>query len=166
MTTPADDALAPIGMAAGSSENDDGGTEALARLRALRRTRRRRGADRFDRFYRIYVVGLISTLALYVARGAIDRVEVDAAALDAVRDNGPRCVAVLAGAALLVGVRSGVNGGPLALDELEVNHVSARPSGGSWPVRPRSGPCWAAPSGWSWPANCREARPPGSEPVS
>jgi hypothetical protein len=83
--------------------------------------------DPFDVFYRIYVGGLIGLFLFYLALGLIDDVSVGAAGNQWAANVGPRWVSLVAAVAITLGVRSGANGGPLAIDDLELHHVMLSP---------------------------------------
>jgi len=100
---------------------------ALTRFRADRRSRNRRDTDPFDAFYRIYVGGLIGLFLFYLALGLVDDVTVGAAGNQWAITVGPRWIALVAAAVITIGVRSGANGGPLAIDDLELHHVLLSP---------------------------------------
>ncbi len=101
--------------------------EALRRFRSAHRSIRRRGAEPFDVFYRIYVTGLFSLFGFYLALGLVDDATLDAAGVVWVRENAPLWIALVAAAAVTIGARSGANGGPLAIDDLELHHVLLSP---------------------------------------
>jgi hypothetical protein len=100
---------------------------ALRRFRAHHRSRKRRDTDPFDAFYRLYVGGLIGLFVFYLALGLVDDVTVDPAGVDWATRTGPLWVSLVAAVAITLGVRSGANGGPLAIDDLELHHVLLSP---------------------------------------
>ena len=100
---------------------------ALRRFRAHRRSRKRRDADAFDAFYRLYVGGLLGLFVFYLALGLVDDVTVDSGAADWAAGMGSLWVSLVAAVAITLGVRSGANGGPLAIDDLELHHILLSP---------------------------------------
>ncbi len=139
--------------------------QALRQLRAAHRALKRQGADRFDVFYRIYVAGLFALVGFYFALGLVDGATIDADGIAWAADNAPLWIALVAAAAITVGARSGANGGPLAIDELELHHVLLSPidrslalrgTGQETPARRGrcSVPCSARPEESSLRASC------------
>ncbi len=100
---------------------------ALRRFRAIRRTTTRRQADPFDRFYRVYVTGLIAMFGFYTSLGLVDEATVDRAGIEWVQDRGPLWFSLVAALAIAAGARSGANGGPLTIDDVELHHVLLSP---------------------------------------
>lgn len=101
--------------------------EQLQAIRATQRRTSRVDMDPFDAFYRVYVTGLIALAGFYFSLGLIDTIAtgVDLAAWS--ERFGSAWIGV--GGALLVsgGIRSGLNGGPLTLDEPEIHHLVMSP---------------------------------------
>lgn len=100
---------------------------ALNDLRNHLGSRRRDSADPFDTLYRIYVSGLLGLFGFYLALGLVDDVAVDVNEIKWASTQGPLWVSLVAAATIMIGVRSGANGGPLAIDDLEVHHVLLSP---------------------------------------
>jgi hypothetical protein len=100
---------------------------ALSSLRKLVRTRRLGHLSHFDVLYRVYVTALMSLFGFYLALGLIDDAPIGAAEITWVRDHGASWVGALAALAVAAGVRSGTNGGPLVIDEVDLHHVLLSP---------------------------------------
>ncbi|MEZ5167367.1 MAG: hypothetical protein R2695_13100 [Acidimicrobiales bacterium] len=99
--------------------------EGLRDLRRFIRTRRRKAVDVGDFLYRIYVSALLGLFGFYLALGLVDDVAV---AQTGSHGPAPRALVdrLAAAVAIALGLRSG-NGGPLAIDDLELHHVLLSP---------------------------------------
>ncbi len=96
----------------------------------LRRTRRRQRVASIhwvDALYQVYITGLLAVVAVLVVSGAVGDEQVGASAVAEVRDLGPAAMGLLAAVAVLIGLRSGSHGGPLALEKPDVRHVLLAP---------------------------------------
>ncbi len=100
---------------------------ALSSLRRLVRRRRLGHLSPFDVLYRVYVTLLMSLFGFYLALGLIDDAPIGATEIAWVRDHGASWVGALAALGIAAGVRSGTNGGPLVIDEVELQHVLLSP---------------------------------------
>ncbi len=99
-------------------------------LRALRRHRRRKRVASIhwvDALYRTYVAAVVGIVVVLVVSGLVGDGEVSGSALDRVVADGPAAVGVVVAIALALGLRSGGQGGPLALEAAEVRHVLLAP---------------------------------------
>jgi hypothetical protein len=103
---------------------------AKATLAELRRTRQRRrlgDTDWYDIAYRVYLFALVGlTLVVWVSDavdGAIGD-EVDTADL---LTRGPAVIGILVVAAFALGLRSGADGGPIAIEVADIRHVLLSP---------------------------------------
>lgn len=108
-------------------------------LRELRGARRRRYVERLDLMellYRAYLALIFGGIALAFLGGAIDEATASPAAVDAIRDQGPAVLGLLAAAALLAGLRTGARGGPLAIEPAEVQYVLLAPLDRGSALRP------------------------------
>jgi hypothetical protein len=96
----------------------------------LRRTRRRQRVASIhwvDALYQVYITGLLAVVAVLMASGAVGDEQVGPSAVAEVRDLGPAAMGLLAALAVLIGLRSGSHGGPLALEKPDVRHVLLAP---------------------------------------
>jgi Family of unknown function (DUF6297) len=105
-------------------------TVEIAGLRALRQARRkRRVADLewFDVLYQVYIVaGAGGGLVWWLSTLAKDAKLSSAGSADFLA-KAPGWIGLIGAVALFVGVRSGANGGPLAIEEADVRHVLTAP---------------------------------------
>lgn len=103
------------------------GTDALRALRGRRRSRRLAGFDRFDAFYQAYITALFAGVAVlagstYVGSGAIAE-----STSDRIASDGPAVLGLVVAVALLLALRSGSRGGPMAVEAPDVQHVLLSP---------------------------------------
>ncbi|MBK9179812.1 MAG: hypothetical protein IPM45_09645 [Acidimicrobiales bacterium] len=99
-------------------------------LRALRRHRRRKRVASIhwvDALYRTYVAAVVGIVVVLLVSSFVGDGEVTGSALDRVLADGPAAVGVVVAVALALGLRSGGQGGPLALEAAEVRHVLLAP---------------------------------------
>jgi hypothetical protein len=100
---------------------------ALDEMRGARRHRRIGDVAWGDLAYRVYTTTLACLVFAVFASGWVGDHEVSAAAQHTVRDLGPAWAGLAAAVALLIGVRSGTRGGPLALEAADVFHLLLAP---------------------------------------
>lgn len=100
---------------------------ALADLERARRHRRIADVDLFDAFYGAYLTGVAVLVATVVGATFVPDEELAAATTARVADGGAAVLGVLFALVLLVGLRSGGRGGPLALEAPVVQHVLLAP---------------------------------------
>ena len=96
-------------------------------LRATRLQRRLGDTEWFDVAYRAYLFALGGLIATVVVSDAIRSQltdEIDAAVLV---DRGPAIIGLLVAAAIAAGVRSGADGGPVAVEAPDVRHLLLAP---------------------------------------
>jgi len=103
------------------------GIAALGDMRAERRRRRLGDVEWGDLAYRVYVTGLACLTVGLVLSGAVGDEALDAGAVESVRLEGPAWVGLGLAVVVLLAVRSGSRGGPLALEAAEVHHVLLAP---------------------------------------
>ncbi len=101
--------------------------EVLADLRRARRRHRVADIHWVDAMYRVYVTAILATAAVLVLSGLTGDGKLDAAGTAKVLEHGPAALGLVAAAAVLVGLRSGCRGGPLALEKPDVRHVLLSP---------------------------------------
>lgn len=80
-----------------------------------------------DLAYRVYTTALAVLVLVVFASGLVGDERLDAAGVADVARLGPVWAGLLAGTVLLVGVRSGVRSGPLALEAADVHHLLLAP---------------------------------------
>jgi hypothetical protein len=103
------------------------GVDALKALRALRTKRRLGDVEWFEAAYRVYLVALVGGgLALW-ASDLVGDTPLSAAQAADVAEHGPAILGMVAVLAFALGLRSGSQGGPLALEPADVVHVMSAP---------------------------------------
>ncbi len=103
------------------------GAAALKALRATRKRRRLGEVEWFDAAYKVYVVALFGGIALLWLSDLVGDDEVGVARAADALAHGPRLLGLGAALALLLGLRGGSQGGPLALEAADVVHVMLSP---------------------------------------
>ena len=103
------------------------GLEAIRSLRTTRRKHRVEEMEWFDALYRVYLAAIVVGGIVLFLSGLITDTELAGADLATVSQRGPHILGVVIAVALFIGVRSGTNGGPLAIEEAEVRHVLLAP---------------------------------------
>ncbi len=99
----------------------------LAELRKTRQRRRLGDTDWYDIAYRVYLFALIGlTLVVWVS-DAIDGVIGDGVDTADLLERGPAIIGLLVVAAFALGVRSGADGGPIAIEVADIRHVLLSP---------------------------------------
>ncbi len=101
--------------------------DAIPDLRRARRKRRTADLEWFDLAYRVYLVALGGGGLVLWLSNLIQDDPVSASGLDDVTSHGPAVGGLIAAIAILLGLRSGSRGGPLAIEEAEVRHVLMAP---------------------------------------
>ncbi|MEO5725075.1 MAG: hypothetical protein ABIQ39_07225, partial [Ilumatobacteraceae bacterium] len=106
------------------------GESPSAALVALRRTRQRHRLGNFEWFeaaYRVYLLALFGGGTVLWLSGLIGDKPVSAAAAANAARHGPALLGIVAAFALLAGIRSGAQGGPMALEAPDVVYVMLSP---------------------------------------
>ena len=103
------------------------GVEALRALRTTRRKHRVEDMDWFEALYRVYLAAIVVGGVVLFLSGLIEDSPLAGSDLAEVGARGPHILGVVVAVALFIGVRSGNNGGPLAVEEAEVRHVLLAP---------------------------------------
>jgi len=101
--------------------------DALPDLRAARRKRRTADLEWFDLAYRVYLVALGGGGLVLWLSSLIRDTPLGESGLADVRSHGPAAGGLVTALAILLGLRSGSRGGPLAIEEAEVRHVLLAP---------------------------------------
>ncbi len=101
-----------------------------ATLNQLRKTRQRRrlgDTDWYDIAYRVYLFALVGlTLVVWVS-DAVDGAIGDGIDTADLLERGPSIIGLLVVAAFALGVRSGADGGPIAIEVADIRHVLLSP---------------------------------------
>jgi hypothetical protein len=103
------------------------GHGALRELRARRLRNRLGDIEWFDVAYKVYVSALFGGISLAWLSDLVGDQPLTAAQTGDVAAHGPAVLGVVATLALLLGLRSGSQGGPLALEAADVAHVMLAP---------------------------------------
>ncbi len=96
----------------------------------LRRSQRRRRIEDFDvgeAVYKVYVTAIVGGISVWFAAQAVGGRRVAPHVVAQALLDGPRLVGACVAAVVLVGLRSGLRGGPLALESAFVRHVLLAP---------------------------------------
>ena len=101
--------------------------DALDDMRRARRRRRIGDVAWGDLAYRVYTTSLAVLVFAIFASGWVGDTEVSVSATETVRRMGPVWAGLAAAVALLIGVRSGTRGGPLAMEGADVYHLLLAP---------------------------------------
>ena len=115
-----------IGPLAGA-RSPDAALAALGDLRRVRRRKHRQELDWIDALYRVYLIAIFGAVALALVSGAVADARVTAANVRDLSDYGPAALGLLVALAIVAGLRSGLRGGPLAIEAAEVQHVLLSP---------------------------------------
>jgi hypothetical protein len=103
------------------------GAAAMHELRATRKRHRLGDIEWFDAAYKVYVVGLFGGIVLLWLSDLVGDAELSAAQAQNVAEHGPAVLGMFAVLAFVAGLRSGAQGGPLALEAADVTHVMLAP---------------------------------------
>jgi hypothetical protein len=107
----------------------DNGAGTQGTLRSLRQARRRhylRDGDWVDSLYKAYIVGILAAVGLFYGTVALGA-DFDAAALRDVEQHGAAILGLAVAVLVLLGLRSGAHGGPLAPESADVAHLLLAP---------------------------------------
>lgn len=105
-------------------------TVGIDALHAMRRERRRhRVADMewFEALYRVYLAALIGGGAILYLSDLVTDSPLNAEQIRNLQAHTPHAVGLVVAVAVFMGLRSGANGGPLAVEDAEVRHVLMSP---------------------------------------
>ena len=117
----------PVSATVGPSAPVALGHAALRELRARRLRNRLGDVEWFDVAYKVYVTALFGGIALAWVSDLVGDEPLTAAQATDVAARGPAVLGLVAAVALLLGLRSGSQGGPLALEAADVAHVMLAP---------------------------------------
>lgn len=99
-------------------------------LRAMRNDRRRhRVADMewFEALYKVYIAAFLGGSAILFLSGLSTDTPLTTQQMANLSANTPHAVGLIAAVVVFIGLRSGANGGPIAVEEPEVRHVLLAP---------------------------------------
>lgn len=114
------------------------GAEALAALRRARRSRRVSSIDPAEALYRAYVAAILAGVALWLLSGVVGDTRLGPAAAARVGTHGAPWIGLAVAVVLAIGLRSGGQGGPLALEAADVRHVLLAPIDRTIALRPQA----------------------------
>jgi len=109
---------------------------ALGELRAARRRRFVEQIDLMELLYRVYLAAIFGGIALAVIAGWVEEAPANAGAIADMREHGPAVLGLALALAVLMGLRSGARGGPLAIEAAEVQYVLLAPIDRGTALRP------------------------------
>ena len=100
---------------------------ALRDLRHTRQSRRLGDAEWFDVAYRVYLFALVGLTGVVLASDAIDGVIGDGIKTSDLLTRGPSIIGLIVVVAFGLGLRSGADGGPVAIEVADIRHVLLSP---------------------------------------
>jgi hypothetical protein len=103
------------------------GIDALRAMRSDRRKHRVEDMDWFEALYRVYLAAFLGLGAIFFLSGLVGDAAFTSADLVNIHTHSPHVVGLAAALAVFIGLRSGANGGPLAVEDAEVRHVLMAP---------------------------------------
>lgn len=101
--------------------------DALRDMRITRRRHRIADLEWFEALYRVYLAAFLGGGAVLFLSGLVSDRPLTADGLSRLTLDGPPIVGVIMAGAVFLGVRSGLNGGPISVEEAEVRHVLLAP---------------------------------------
>jgi hypothetical protein len=96
-------------------------------MRAARRRRFVGQLDVMEVVYRVYVAAIFGAIVLSLIAGAVNDAHVSDHAVESLADHGPALLGIAVALAVFAGLRSGARGGPLAIEDAEVQYVLLAP---------------------------------------
>jgi len=99
----------------------------LAELRKTRQRRRLGETDWYDIAYRVYLFALVGLALVVWVSEAVDGVIGDGVDSADLLERGPAIIGLVVVAAFALGVRSGADGGPVAIEVADIRHVLLSP---------------------------------------
>ena len=103
------------------------GIDALKSMRSVRRRHRVAELEWFESLYRVYLAAFVGGGAILVLSGLVGDSAIDGGSLDTLVRRIPHVVGLVTALVVFLGLRSGANGGPIAVEEPEVRHVLLSP---------------------------------------
>ncbi len=103
------------------------GAAVVGELRRARQHRRLGDQEWFDVAYRVYLVALAAGAAIVAASDAVNDAVVTSTTVADITRHGPGALGLIAAVAVAAGLRSGANGGPVALEAPDVRHLLLAP---------------------------------------
>lgn len=109
------------------SDDDEVPEHALRELRRTRRHHRVGQIEWFEALYRVYLAAIVGGGSILFVSGLVPDTELTSSELADVSRLGPAALGLVAVVALATGLRSGANGGPLAVEDADVRYVLLAP---------------------------------------
>ncbi len=135
---PTDDSKSAIGVLVVSTEapvDEPDQRQAVVDMRRRRQRRRLGSHDWGELAYRVYTTTLAAIVTVVFASGLIGDTKLDAAETRTFLDRAPAWFGLGAAIVVLIGIRSGTRGGPLALERQDVHHLLLAPMDRSFVLR-------------------------------
>lgn len=111
------------------------GPRALGDMRTRRRKNRIQDLEWFDALYRVYLAAFVGGGVIMFLSGLIGDQPLQGQEILDVTTHTPHVVGLVAAVVVLLGLRSGAHGGPIAIEEAEVRHVLMAPVARSTALR-------------------------------
>jgi hypothetical protein len=105
-------------------------------MRAARRRRFVEHLDVMEVLYRAYLAAIFGAIALAILAGWVEEAPATARAIADMKEHGPAALGLALALAVLMGMRSGARGGPLAIEAAEVQYVLLAPIDRAAALRP------------------------------
>src|SRR3954453_21375725 len=106
---------------------DDVARDVLRDLRSARRRHYLRQLDWVDALYKAYLTAIVAGVATLVVSGALGDARAAPHTVDSIAARGPAVLGLLVAVLVAAGLRTGVRGGPLALQPPDVHQVLLAP---------------------------------------
>jgi hypothetical protein len=103
------------------------GEEAMFAMRRTRRRHRIQDMEWFEALYRVYITALIVGGVILFLSGFVKDADLTASELANVSRHGPNALGLVTALIVFLGLRSGANGGPVAVEDADVRHVLLAP---------------------------------------
>ena len=103
------------------------GIDALRSMRTVRRRHRVAELEWFESLYRVYLAAFVGGGSVLFLSGLVGDRPIEGDALADLTRHLPHVVGLLTALVVFLGLRSGANGGPIAVEEPEVRHVLLSP---------------------------------------
>lgn len=101
--------------------------QALSDLRGARRRRHLRGVDKSDLAYRAYVTVVFGLFGFFLALGAVDEAPISDDTIRWLAGHGSQWIGLGIATVVAAALRSGANGGPLTIDDVDAHHLLLSP---------------------------------------
>jgi hypothetical protein len=103
------------------------GIDALHAMRTDRRKHRVEDMDWFEALYRVYLAAFLGGGAIFFLSGLVGDANFTPSDMVNIHTHTPHVLGLITALTVFIGLRSGANGGPLAVEDAEVRHVLMAP---------------------------------------